>query len=82
MSQVSRRAFLLALPGLVAVARFWRPATAPTPPSFTRGTGGLRDFGPGTLAMLHGREAVITSRQLSDMLRANLRPVRVAVGTA
>lgn len=34
-----------------------------TPPGFAGGSGGLRDFGAGTLAVLHGREAVVTEDQ-------------------
>jgi hypothetical protein len=38
------------------------PATPPVP-AFATGSGGFQDFGSGTLAVLHGREAVITEGQ-------------------
>lgn len=39
------------------------PAGEGPPPSFAQGSGGFQDFGTGTLAVLHGREAVITEGQ-------------------
>lgn len=36
----------------------------PGAPGFASGSGGVRDFGRGTLAVLHGREAVLTEAQL------------------
>jgi hypothetical protein len=41
--------------------------TFETVPSYARGSGGLRDFGSGTLAMLHGTEAVLTDDQLRGL---------------
>ena len=37
---------------------------------FARGSGGLRDFGAGTPAVLHGREGVFTQRDIERMIAA------------
>jgi hypothetical protein len=55
----------------VTIPVTYRPSGPPTPhepESFAQGTGGFRDFGQGTLAMLHGSEAVMTPSQLTAMM--------------
>ena len=44
----------------------------PTMPSYASGSNGLRNFGGGTLAMLHGNEAVLTDEQLGAMAKPSL----------
>ncbi len=39
----------------------------PSVPGFASGSGGVRDFGFGTSVVLHGREAVVTERELGAM---------------
>jgi hypothetical protein len=40
----------------------------PTPyEGFQHGSGGIRDFGPGTNVTLHGKEAVVTEKQMTTM---------------
>lgn len=50
--------------------------------SFAEGTGGFRDFGSGTPAMLHGTEAVVRPIDLSRMLRGGggTTVVRLSLG--
>ena len=38
-------------------------------PGFASGSGGIRNFGTGTLAMLHGREGVFTEAQIAALQR-------------
>lgn len=40
----------------------------PNTPGFASGSGGIRDFGAGTLAMLHGREGVYTADQIAALV--------------
>jgi hypothetical protein len=39
---------------------------------FQHGTGGFKDFGPGTPVVLHGREAVVTEKQAASMAGPSL----------
>ena len=50
------------------------PESRPRPPEYQTGSGGVRDFGGGTLAMLHGREAVMTEAQLRNLLTTSRGP--------
>lgn len=48
-------------------------------PGFKGGSGGLVNFGRGTLAVLHGREAVLTESQLAALASANSGHVTVQI---
>lgn len=55
----------------------WDVDEAPTPDGFASGTGGLRSFDPrGELAVLHGREAVLTEAQYTALQAAARRGAR------
>lgn len=53
-----------------------------TIPGYAGGSGGVVNFGRGTLAVLHGREAVLTERQLAEFAAANGagQPIVVYIG--
>lgn len=50
----------------------------PDPEGFARGSGGIRDFGAGTLAVLHGREGVFTEPQV-NALRGRSGPSQITI---
>jgi hypothetical protein len=56
------------------------PSFTPPENSFANGSDGIRDFGSGTLAMLHGREAVVTESQLGRMSGPSQIVIPVSVG--
>lgn len=56
------------------IAKFKLPKNIPREfdiEGFQHGSDGIRDFGSGTLAMLHGREAVVTEGQLKQAASAS-----------
>ena len=52
------------------------PGSANGPPSFAGGSGGIQNFGSGTMAMLHGEEGVFTKDEFSRMTQ----PISVTYG--
>ena len=52
-----------------AVGEFFNSDFFNTLPKMQRGSNGVQDFGTGTAAILHGREAVITEDQLNKMAK-------------
>ena len=55
------------------LANRWQGNFQPPTVNAHEGTGGIRDFGAGTAATLHGREAVITQEQIERMMEAAAR---------
>lgn len=65
-------------PEIVIPTRFGSPDSGDVQ-GFQSGTGGVRDFGRGTLAILHGREAVLTEGQLHAVQRSRATAIRIEV---